>query len=381
MTPGLGRRTKPGVLASIPSPSDNAIHLGPFQLRAYGLSIALGVIASVVIAQRRWARRGGDPADISAIAVWAVVAGVIGARAYHVATDWRRFEGRWWHVFAIWEGGLGIPGGLLLGVLVGVWLAKRRGLPVPTMLDVVAPAIPVAQAIGRLGNWFNQELFGRPTDLAWGLEIDPGHRPARYITATTFHPTFLYEALWNLALAGALVLYERRRPDARPGRLFAFYVGGYALGRMWVEALRADPATHVFGVRVNIWTSLFAFVVAAAWLVVRGRRPAAEPAEPDELATEPAELGDESDELAEPADEPDELATEPDGPTADIDELDEPGHEVDELATEPDGPTADIDELDEPGDEVDEPAAAPDQPVAVDAEPDGGMAGGTDQNG
>ena len=274
------------MLASIPSPSDNAIHLGPLQLRAYGLAIALGVLASVAIAQRRWARRGGDPADISGLAVWSVIAGVIGARAYHVATDWRRFEGRWLHAFAIWEGGLGIPGGLLAGVLTGVWLAKRRGMNVPTLLDVVAPALPVAQAIGRLGNWFNQELFGRPTDLPWGLEIDPEHRPSRYATATTFHPTFLYEALWNLALAGALVLYERRRPEGRPGRLFALYVGGYALGRMWVESLRADPATHLFGVRVNIWTSVVAFVAAAAWLVVSRRRPA--PQSDSESESEPS---------------------------------------------------------------------------------------------
>jgi prolipoprotein diacylglyceryl transferase len=302
------------VLAFIPSPSDNAIHLGPLQLRAYGLAIALGVLASVAIAQRRWARRGGDPADISGLAVWSVIAGVIGARAYHVATDWRRFEGRWLHAFAIWEGGLGIPGGLLAGVLTGVWLAKRRGLNVPTLLDVVAPAIPVAQAIGRLGNWFNQEVFGRPTDLPWGLEIDPEHRPSRYATATTFHPTFLYEGLWNLALAGALVLFERRRPGGRPGRLFALYVGGYALGRLWVEALRADPATHVFGVRINIWTSAIAFVAAVAWLVVMHRRPAPEPEpEPPAPEAEPAESAH-AEGAAEDGDPADDVAVDDDHP-------------------------------------------------------------------
>jgi phosphatidylglycerol---prolipoprotein diacylglyceryl transferase len=293
------------VLASIPSPSDNAIHLGPLQLRAYGLSIALGVLASVVIAQRRWARRGGDPADISGLAVWAVLAGVIGARAYHVATDWRRFEGRWLHAFAIWEGGLGIPGGLLAGVLVGVWLAKRRGLPVPTILDVVAPAIPVAQAIGRLGNWFNQEVFGRPTDLPWGLEIDPENRPSRYATETTFHPTFLYEGLWNLALAGALVLYERRRPGGRPGRLFALYVGGYALGRLWVEALRADPASQLFGIRINIWVSAIVFLAAVAWLIItRGRMPDESPDESPH-AEGAAEDGDPADDVPVDDDHPD----------------------------------------------------------------------------
>jgi prolipoprotein diacylglyceryl transferase len=260
------------LVASIPSPPDNAIKLGPFDLRAYGLAIAAGVITATVIAQRRWARRGGDPGDISGLAVWAVLAGLAGARLYHVVTDWRRFEGRWWDVFAVWEGGLGIPGGLVAGVIVGAWLAHRRGLPVARLLDVVAPAIPVAQAIGRLGNWFNQELFGRPTDLPWGLEIDPEHRPSDYASIATFHPTFLYEALWNLALAAALVLYERRRPQQRPGRLFALYVAGYAVGRFWVEALRIDPASRILGLRVNLWTSGITLVAAVAWLVATRQR-------------------------------------------------------------------------------------------------------------
>jgi prolipoprotein diacylglyceryl transferase len=255
------------ILASIPSPSDNSIKIGPLELRAYGLAIALGVIAAVWIARRRWAARGGDPDDISRIALWAVLAGLIGARLYHVLTDLDRFEGRWLHVFAVWEGGLGIPGGLIAGVLTGAYVAHRRGLPVPELLDVVAPALPVAQAIGRLGNWFNQELFGRPTDLPWGLEIDPAHRPAGYLNVATFHPTFLYEALWNLALAGGLVLWERHHPGSRPGRLFALYVAGYAVGRAWVEALRIDPAAHLFGVRWNIWMSAIAFFAAVGWLV------------------------------------------------------------------------------------------------------------------
>jgi prolipoprotein diacylglyceryl transferase len=263
-----------GLVAAIPSPPGNAIDFGPLQLRAYGLAIAVGVAVAVVIAQRRWAARGGDPADISRIAVWAVLAGLLGARAYHVLTDLDRFRGRWWHVVAVWEGGLGIPGGLLAGVLAGVVVARRRGLPAAQLLDVAAPAIPVAQAIGRLGNWFNQELFGRPTDLPWALRVDPEHRPARYADVATFHPTFLYEALWNLALAALLVAWERRHPDEPPGRLFALYVAGYALGRLWVESLRIDPATHLLGVRVNIWTSLVAFAGAVAWLVLSGRRGA-----------------------------------------------------------------------------------------------------------
>ena len=264
--------TAMGFVASLPSPPGDAIHIGAFQLRAYGLCIALGVLAAIWIAQRRWSDRGGDPNDISRLAGWSVLAGLVGARLYHVITDHERFEGRWLHAFAIWEGGLGIPGGLIAGVLTGAWIAHRRGLPVAQLLDVVAPAIPVAQAIGRLGNWFNQELFGRPTNLPWGLRIDPEHRPAGYAHIATYHPTFLYEALWNLALAGLLILYERRHPGARPGRLFALYVAGYALGRLWIEALRIDPASRIAGLRVNIWVSIVALAVSAAWLVATGHR-------------------------------------------------------------------------------------------------------------
>jgi prolipoprotein diacylglyceryl transferase len=275
--------TSPGglrLVAAIPSPSENAIHLGPLQLRAYGLAIALGVIAAVAIARRRWAARGGDPADINGIALWAVLAGLVGARAYHVLTDLDRFAGRWWHALAVWEGGLGIPGGLAAGVVAGVVVARRRGLPAAQLLDVVAPAIPVAQAIGRLGNWFNQELFGRPTDLPWGLRIDPDHRPAGYGDVATYHPTFLYEALWNLALAALLIAWERRHPHQRPGRLFALYVAGYALGRLWVEAIRIDPATRLLGLRVNIWTSLAALTGATAWLLIT-RRTSSDNTRPD----------------------------------------------------------------------------------------------------
>ncbi len=264
------------VIASIPSPGSSSLHLGPLELRAYGLMIALGVVAALSIAQRRWSAHGGDPNDITALAMWTVPAGVVGARLYHVVTDFSRFEGRWWHVPAVWEGGLGIPGGLAAGVLAGVVVARRRALPVPDLLDVVAPAIPVAQAIGRLGNWFNQELYGRPTDLPWAIRIDPEHRPNGLAAVATYHPTFLYEALWNLGLAAVLVLVARRwRP--RPGQLFAGYVVGYAAGRFWVEALRIDPATEVLGMRVNLWVSAVVFVAAITVLVVRhrGLRPLA----------------------------------------------------------------------------------------------------------
>jgi prolipoprotein diacylglyceryl transferase len=256
-------------LASIPSPSANALHIGSLQVRAYGLCIALGVWAAIEIARRRWAARGGDPNDINRLAVWSVLAGFVGARAWHVATDHQRFNGRWLHVFAVWEGGLGIPGGLIAGVAVGVIVAHQRGLPVARLLDVVAPAIPVAQAIGRFGNYFNQELFGGPSHLPWAIEIDPAHRPPGHAGVATYQPTFLYEALWNLALAGLLVLWERRRPDtfaARPGRLFAGYVLGYGIGRAWVEGLRIDEAAHLFGFRFNQLVAVAAAVAAALWL-------------------------------------------------------------------------------------------------------------------
>lgn len=169
--PGLA-----GLVASIPSPAGGSIGVGPLQLRAYGgLAIAAGVLVALAIAQRRFARLGGDPDAFTAVAAWAVPLGLVGARLYHVATDYRRFQGQWWRVVQVWEGGLGVPGGLLAGVIAGVVVARRRRLDVPTLLD--APAIPVAQAIGRLGNWFNQELYGRPTDLPWAVRIDPEHRP------------------------------------------------------------------------------------------------------------------------------------------------------------------------------------------------------------
>ena len=265
------------LVASIPSPPGRSIGIGPVQLRAYGLAIAAGVIAAVWIAQRRYARVGGNPDTLSSVAGWAIPAGLVGARLYHVATDYRRFQGDWWRVVQVWKGGLGIPGGHLAGVVVGVLVARRRGVDVPVLLDACAPAIPVAQAIGRLGNWFNQELYGRATDLPWAVRIDPENRPEGMRDVGTYHPTFLYEALWNLALA-ALLVRLGRSGRLRGGQLFVLYVGGYFLGRLWVEALRIDPASRVLGLRVNIWTSLVAVVAAAAVFVVRARRPPAEPA-------------------------------------------------------------------------------------------------------
>lgn len=205
------------------------------------------------------------------MALWAVPAGLIGARLYHVITDYQRYEGRWSAALEIWNGGLGIPGGLLAGTLVAVWYAKRHRMPLPELIDAAIPAVPLAQAIGRLGNWFNQELFGRPTNLPWALRIDPANRPRGYETVATFHPTFLYEGLWNLALCGLLIWLDRRRLLPR-GSLLWVYVGGYFTGRLWIEALRIDPASLILGVRVNIWTSLTAIVVSGVILILRLRR-------------------------------------------------------------------------------------------------------------
>jgi len=263
-----------GVIGAIPSPSWNSISIGPLELRAYGLMIALGALVAVMWSQKRLAARGGDPEDIATIAMWAVPAGLIGSRLYHVATDWRSFRGRWEDVPAVWQGGLGIPGGLMAGVLVGVLVARRRGLSMASVMDVMIPTIPVAQAIGRWGNWFNQEVFGRPTDLPWALEIDAVHRPAAHLDATAFHPTFLYEGLWNVALAVVLVRVERLS-ILRPGYIVALWVFGYGLGRLWVEALRSDAASLIAGVRVNIWMALLAILVGA--VVARaGRIPPGE---------------------------------------------------------------------------------------------------------
>ena len=260
-----------GLIGSIPSPSASSFSIGPLELRAYGLMIALGALVAVMWSQRRLAARGGDPEDIATIAMWAVPAGLIGSRLYHVATDWRSFRGRWEDVPAVWQGGLGIPGGLMAGVLVGVLVARRRGLSMATAMDVMIPTIPVAQAIGRWGNWFNQEVFGRPTDLPWALEIEAAHRPAAHLDAVAFHPTFLYEGLWNVVLAVVLVRVERRSV-LRPGYMVALWVSGYGVGRLWVEALRSDPASLVAGVRVNIWMALVAIVVGA--VVARAGRTA-----------------------------------------------------------------------------------------------------------
>ncbi len=289
------------LVASIPSPSFNTI--GPFRL--YGLCIALGVIAAVTISSRRWEARGGNPDDIGTIAIWAVPAGVIGARIYHVATDWKTYEHNWVGALEITKGGLGIPGGIFFGVMAGLIVVRVKKLPALPLLDVVAPALPVAQAIGRLGNWFNQEVYGKPTTLPWGLKIDPtkSAEAASYPVGTLFHPTFLYEGLWNLGLAAFLIWMDKRK-KLHSGELFAIYVLGYAIGRFWVESLRSDAASLIWGVRVNIWMSLIVGVLAAASLVrsrLRGGPPWDEALAPA-IAEVDTGAGTDADDDDEPAD-------------------------------------------------------------------------------
>jgi len=252
------------VLAAIPSPPSNGISVGPIFFHAYGLAYVAAVLAAVWICSRRWEAQGGSRELVQECAVWGFPAGILGGRLYHLATSWNEVPHTWWGPFAIWKGGLGIWGGIALGVLVGLWRVRRRGGDLGAMLDAAAPAILVAQAIGRIGNYFNQELFGGPTNLPWGLEIDPEHRPASYLHYSTFQPTFLYELIWNVALAGALVLLGRRRTIRPPG-LFALYVAGYSAFRVFEETLRVDPAHHILGLRVNLYVAAILTLAGLGW--------------------------------------------------------------------------------------------------------------------
>jgi prolipoprotein diacylglyceryl transferase len=275
------------VLASIPSPSSGILELGPLSLNAYGLMIALGVVAAIWLTGKRLEEKGiGTREDATAIGLWAVAAGVVGARLYHVATDWERFRGHYGDIVKVWEGGLGIPGGLLAGIPVGIWVAYRRGLPMGMTANCAAPAIALAQAIGRWGNWFNQELFGRTTDLPWALEIDDEKLPAGYPPGTTFHPTFLYESLWNLALCGVLLWIDRRYNPA-PGRLMGMYFVGYGIGRFWVESIRIDSADQLGGLRWNQWVALAMVAGGVMWLFLTRGAERSSPGRPDENVPEP----------------------------------------------------------------------------------------------
>jgi prolipoprotein diacylglyceryl transferase len=263
---------------AFPSPSQGVWHLGPLPLRAYALMIILGIVVAVWLSERRWAARGGTPGVVIDIAVWAVPFGLVGGRLYHVITDNQMYFGAGRHpldAFKVWNGGLGIWGAVALGALGAYIGCRRRGINLRVFADVVAPGIALAQGIGRWGNWFNQELYGRPTSLPWAVTIDQDHRPRlsdgsldpRYADVANYHPTFLYESLWCLGVA-ILVIWAGKRFKLNYGRSFALYVAAYTVGRAWIEWLRIDNAHHFLGLRLNDYTALVVFVAAVAYLYV-----------------------------------------------------------------------------------------------------------------
>jgi prolipoprotein diacylglyceryl transferase len=252
--------------AFLPSPSHNGFYLGPLFVHAYGLAYVVGVLAAVTLTVRRWESLGGERQLVYDVALWGFPAGVIGGRLYFLATSWNEVPPHWWGPFAIWKGGLGIWGGIALGTLAGIWVLRRRGANVTLFMDAAVPGLLVAQAIGRIGNYFNQELFGSPSKLPWALEISAAHRPLGYAQYATFQPTFLYELVWNLLLAAALVWLGRRRSIKPPG-LFALYVAGYSFARIGEELLRVDPAHHIFGLRLNFYVATLICLAGLIWFV------------------------------------------------------------------------------------------------------------------
>ncbi len=255
------------VPASIPSPSSGVLELGPLSIHLYGVTLLVAIAAAVVLTGIRWTRLGGDWDLVLRTAVWGVAAGIVGARLYHVVTSWDDVpDPKWWGVFAVWKGGLGVWGGILFGVVAGAIVVRRAGQSGLLMMDAVAPGLLLAQGIGRIGNYFNQELFGKPTTLPWGLEIDPENRPPQYAFDDTFHPTFLYELAYDLA-GVALLLWVGSRFRIKPPGLFALYVAYYTFGRTFEELLRVDPAHELWGLRLNAYVSMVLFVAAAAFFV------------------------------------------------------------------------------------------------------------------
>src|SRR4051812_1681504 len=293
-------------LAYIPSPSRGVYHLGPIPLRGYAFCIIIGVFVAVWLGNKRWVARGGKVGTVADIAVWAVPFGLVGGRLYHVITDYELYfsEGRdWVDAFKVWQGGLGIWGAIALGA-VGAWIgARRRGIPLPAYADAIAPGIAFAQAIGRWGNWFNQELYGRETHVPWALHItssEGGRVPGYY------HPTFLYESLWCIGV-GFLVIWADRRFKLGHGRAFALYVAAYCAGRVWIENMRVDDAHHILGLRLNVWTALIVFLLAVVYMAMSakmrpGREAVVEPGASDGPAEGEAEdkVEDKAEDKAEP---------------------------------------------------------------------------------
>jgi prolipoprotein diacylglyceryl transferase len=253
--------------AFLPSPQSNGFHIGPLFFHAYGIAYVFAVAAAIYVSRRRWAKAGGDPDLLYDIALWAFPAGVIGGRIYFLITTPSQMPDAWWGPFAIWKGGLGIWGGIAAGAAVGLWRASRKlnRQDLRRLMDAVAPSLLVAQAIGRIGNYFNQELFGKPSKLPWALEISRAHRPSGFLRYATFQPTFLYELLWNLLLAALLVWLGHHVKKLKPSALFPLYVAGYSGFRIYEETLRIDFSEHILGLRLNFFVSLVLCLLGLLW--------------------------------------------------------------------------------------------------------------------
>ncbi|MFI0371654.1 prolipoprotein diacylglyceryl transferase [Actinomadura sp. 1N219] len=374
-------------LAYIPSPSQGVWHLGPVPIRAYAVMIILGIVVAVWLGERRWAAKGGTPGVVVDMAVWAVPFGLVGGRLYHVLTDYQRYfgaDGDPLRALEIWKGGLGIWGAVALGAVGAIIGCRRRGISALALADAVAPGIVLAQAIGRWGNYWNQELYGRPLDAFWAIEIDENHRPVldggpaldpEYADIATYHPTFLYEFLWCVGVA-ALIIWADRRYNLTHGRAFALYVAAYTLGRAWIEALRIDEAHEVLGLRLNDWTSIILFAGAVAYMYrarnLTGPENMGRPAEETASGATVTDAGTE----AEPGEDPepkDEADAGEDAPTV----VESEGEEATEILEQPEPAAEDAESAEsaektktdaEPEDDAAEPAA---ETVVEDAKDDG----------
>jgi prolipoprotein diacylglyceryl transferase len=257
-------------LSFLPSPPVNGFDVGPLFVHFYGLMYVIGIALAIYITRRRWIAAGGDGALVADVATWAVPAGIIGGRIYFDITTPGDIPPHWWGIFAVWSGGLGIWGGIAAGALTGVWRVRRAGASASLMANAVAPALLVAQAVGRIGNYFNQELFGKPSGLPWALQISPSHRPAGFASSATFQPTFLYELIFDLLLAAALVWLGHHRRIRPPG-LFALYVAGYSAFRIFEESLRIDSSVHFLGLRLNFYVAIAGVIAGLVWFVISQR--------------------------------------------------------------------------------------------------------------
>jgi prolipoprotein diacylglyceryl transferase len=266
----------------IPSPPVSGFHIGPVEIHYYALMYLIGIALAIWITRRRWQARGGNPDLVGDVAIWAVPAGIVGGRIYFDVTTPMDIPHVWYGVFAVWDGGLGIWGGIALAALVGAWRVRRAGGSVAVFMDAVAPALLVAQAVGRIGNYFNKELFGKPTALPWGLEIPLAYRPPGYTQYSTFQPSFLYELIADLLIAALLVWIGHHLKTKPPG-LFALYVAGYSGYRIFEETIRIDSSEHILGMRLNFWIALIMTLIGLAWFVQTQRstrHTADEPAYP-----------------------------------------------------------------------------------------------------